>query len=205
MLPQRQTVLVAKQAAELQLLSNGRLRIGVGVGWNPEEYRALGMNFHDRGKRVVDQIELIRRLWKDDLVSEEGTYHRLRRMALNPRPMLRPIPIWIGGSAPVAIKRAAAVAHGFVLDHSITDAPAVLRELRGYLREFRRDVEPFGFAARLQLSQGGFDESVAEARAWRALGITHLSVNTMNAGLPDPHLHLDLATGFLTAWRKTDS
>ena len=202
-LPQRQTVLVAKQSAELQLLSSGRLRIGVGVGWNSEEYRALGENFNDRGKRVVEQIELIRRLWKDDLVSEESAYHSLRSMALNPRPMHRPIPIWIGGSAPVAIKRAAAIADGFVFDHSITDAPAVLGELRHYLRGFHRDAEAFGFAARVQLSQGGFEDSVAEARAWRALGITHLSVNTMKARLPNPNLHLDLATGFLKAWRKT--
>lgn len=199
-LPQRQTVLVAKQAAELQLLSDGRLRMGIGVGWNPEEYRALGMPFNDRGRRVVEQVALLRKLWSQEIVTYEGAYHSLRGMAINPRLRIRPIPIWIGGSASVALKRAATIADGFVFDHAIEDAPPVLAELRKYLGDARRDVSVFGLAARIRLRLAT-DQLLAEAEEWRALGITHLSVNTMNSGISSPRKQLDAAIEFLAAWR----
>lgn len=200
-LPQRQTVLVAKQAAELQLLSGGRLRMGIGVGWNPEEYRALGMSFNDRGKRVVEQVTLLRRLWNEELVSHESVYHTLHNMGLKPRPRTPPIPIWIGGSASVALKRAATIGDGFVFDHAVADAPKVLTELRRYLTEAQRDVSSFGLAARIQLTPA-IDDALAEAAQWRSLGITHLSVNTMKSGISDPREKLDLTIRFLAAWRN---
>jgi probable F420-dependent oxidoreductase len=200
-LPQRQTVLVAKQAAELQLLSRGRLRLGIGVGWNPEEYRALGMPFHDRGKRVAEQIALLRQLWGQPLVSHEGLYHSLRNMGLNPRPESTPIPIWIGGSSSIALKRAASIADGFALDHSIEEAPAVLKELKGFLAEAHRDERDFGLAARVRLGRS-IEAVLEEASAWQALGVTHLSSNTMNVGLSGPEEHLAAGVGFLAAWRN---
>ena len=200
-LPQRQTVLVAKQAAELQLLSRGRFRLGMGVGWNPEEYRALGMSFHDRGKRVAEQVALLRQLWGQPIVSHEGPHHSLRNMGLNPRPASTPIPIWIGGSSSIALKRAASIADGFAFDHSIEAAPAVLKELKGYLEQSHRDERDFGLAARVRLGRS-IEEVLAEAAAWQALGVTHLSLNTMNAELSGPAGHLEAAVKFLAEWQN---
>jgi probable F420-dependent oxidoreductase len=200
-LPQRQTVLVAKQAAELQLLSRGRFRLGIGVGWNPEEYRALGMSFHDRGKRVAEQVALLRQLWGQPLVSHDGPYHSLHNMGLNPRPESTPIPIWIGGSSSIALKRAATIADGFAFDHSIKEAPAVLKELKGYLEQAHRGARDFGLAARVRLGRS-IEDLLAEAAAWQALGITHLSLNTMNSGLSGPAGHLEAAVKFLAEWQN---
>jgi probable F420-dependent oxidoreductase len=200
-LPQRQTALVAKQAAELQLLSRGRLRLGIGVGWNPEEYRALGMNFHDRGRRIVEQVALLRRLFTEDLVTLKGEHHSIEAMSVRPRPP-SPIPIWIGGYAEVAIRRAAAIADGFVLDHPFDEAPNVIRVLKHHLVNEGRKPEDFGLAARVQLHPGDIAGCVDKAIAWQALGITHLSVSTMNQGLGDPRKHLELAREFMKAWRQ---
>jgi len=199
-LPQRQTVVVAKQAAELQLLSRGRFRLGVGVGWNPEEYRALGMSFHDRGKRITEQVALLRQLWAQPLVSHESQYHSFRNVGLNPRLTPPSIPIWIGGSSPAALKRAAYIADGFAFDQAIDGASAVLIALKSYLAEAHRDESDFGLAARVRVGQS-IEGPLAEAAAWRALGITHLSLNTMNAGLLRPEAHLAAAMTFLAEWR----
>jgi probable F420-dependent oxidoreductase len=201
-LPQRQTVLVAKQAAELQLLSGGRLRLGIGVGWNPEEFRALGMNFHDRGKRVVEQVEVLRRLWSDELTTLDGHFHTIRDGAVNPLPP-RPIPIWIGGHAPVALKRAAAIADGLMLEHSLQEAPAVIATVRAGLLAAGRDPTAFGLAARIQLRKGEVDSALDEARAWEGVGASHLSVSTMDEGIKDPDSHLRLARSFIEAWERT--
>lgn len=198
-LPQRQTVLVAKQAAELDLLSGGRLRLGVGVGWNPEEFRALGMNFHDRGKRVVEQVSILRRLWGDDLTTVQGQFHTIAAGALNPRPR-RPIPIWIGGHAPVALRRAAAIADGLMLEHSLAEAPEIIANLRADLAENGRDPSSFGLAVRIQLRHSALDSAVREARAWEQMGITHLSVNTMDDGIEDADRHVEVACSFMGAW-----
>ncbi|MDQ6673765.1 MAG: LLM class F420-dependent oxidoreductase, partial [Chloroflexota bacterium] len=112
-LPQRQTVLVAKQAAEVDVLTSGKLRLGIGIGWNTVEYEALGMDFHNRGRRLEEQIELMRRLWTEPAVTFEGRYQRVTAAGLNPLPVQRPIPVWIGASAEPAIKRAAELADGF--------------------------------------------------------------------------------------------
>ena len=112
-LPQRQAVLVAKQAAEVDVLTAGKLRLGVGIGWNAVEYEALGMDFHNRGRRFEEQIDLMRRLWTEPVVSFDGRHHRVVAAGLNPLPIQRPIPVWIGGSSEAALKRAAEVADGF--------------------------------------------------------------------------------------------
>jgi probable F420-dependent oxidoreductase len=201
-LPQRQTVLVAKQAAELDLLSGGRLRLGIGVGWNPEEFRALGMSFHDRGKRVVEQVAILRRLWGDDeLTTMDGQFHVITAGAIRPRP-LRQIPIWIGGHAPIALKRAAALADGLMLEHSLEEAPEVIVSIRNQLVENGRHPNWFGFAARIDLSKDKVDMAIKEAAAWSNVGITHLSVNTMDQGIKDPDEHIRLARAFIAAWRS---
>jgi probable F420-dependent oxidoreductase len=198
-LPQRQTVLVAKQAAELDLLSGGRLRLGIGVGWNPEEFRALGMNFHDRGKRVVEQVEILRRLWRDELTTLEGQFHAIRAGAVSPRPS-RAIPIWIGGSAAVTFKRAAAIADGFMLEDSLEAGPGAIASLRAELLEHQRDPMTFGLAARIDLREFAVEASLENARGWERLGVTHLSVNTMGGGIEDPDRHLMLVRSFIDAW-----
>jgi probable F420-dependent oxidoreductase len=200
-LPQRQTALVAKQAAELQLLSGGRLRLGIGVGWNPEEYRALGMNFHDRGRRVTEQVTVLRRLLTEDLVTLHVEHHTLEAMSIRPRPP-SPVPIWIGGYAEVAIKRAAAIADGFVLDHDIDEAPQVINALKDHLAREGRKPEDFGLAARVQLHPGETAAGVDQAQRWRALGVTHISVSTMNQRISDPRQHLKLVLEFMDAWRQ---
>jgi probable F420-dependent oxidoreductase len=202
-LPQRQTVLVAKQAAELDLLSGGRLRLGIGVGWNPEEFRALGMNFHDRGKRSVEQIEVLRRLWTEELTTMDGSFHTIKAGAVNPRPA-HEIPIWIGGHAAVTLKRAAAIADGFMLEDSLEEAPAVIATLQAQLIENRRDPLKFGLAARIQLRDDNLADALKQARAWEQVGATHLSVNTMDAGIADPDSHLVVASTFIEAWARSD-
>lgn len=200
-LPQRQTVLVAKQAAELQLLSGGRLRLGIGVGWNPEEYRALGLNFHNRGRRVAEQVAVLRRLWGEGLVTFHGEHHTIESGSLRPRPPMT-IPIWIGASADVAIRRAAAIADGFVMDHGLEEAPEVIAALRSYLAAEGRKPEDFGLAARVQLLPGDIAGGVEATLAWQNLGMTHISVSTMNQKITDPRGHLQLALEFMEAWRR---
>lgn len=201
-LPQRSTVLVAKQAAELALLSSGRFRLGVGVGWNPEEFRALGMGFDDRGKRVVEQVEILRRLWSEELTTVHGQFHTIEACAVNPRPP-QPIPIWIGGRAPVVLRRAAAIADGFMLEHSLADAPAVIATLKTHLGDIGRDPTQFGLAARIQLREGEVESALEQARAWDDAGISHLSLDTMSAGIEVPERHMSLACSFIRAWEHS--
>jgi probable F420-dependent oxidoreductase len=201
-LPQRQTVLVAKQAAELDLLSGGRLRLGIGVGWNPEEFRALDMNFHDRGKRSVEQIEVLRRLWSGEITTMNGSFHTINAGALNPRPAHK-IPIWLGGHAAVTLKRAAAIADGFMLEDSLDEAPAVIATIQSQLVENGRDPLEFGLAARIQLREDDVGVAVQKAQAWERLGATHLSVNTMGEGMTDPDRHLIASKAFIEAWNRS--
>ena len=200
-LPLRQTVLVAKQAAELHLLSGGRLRLGVGVGWNLEEFRALGVSFTDRGQRIVEQVELLRRLWSEDLVTLRGRFHNVHQGGLEPRLRGQLIPIWIGGRAKVVLERAAAIADGFMLEHSLEEAPGVIGQLNQYRTDHNRDSLPFGLATRVHLREGDMGGAVKAARQWQQLGITHLSVETMDEEIGGPTKHLELALAFMAAWR----
>ncbi|HVC34358.1 MAG TPA: LLM class F420-dependent oxidoreductase [Chloroflexota bacterium] len=202
-LPQRQTVLVAKQAAELDLLSGGRLRLGVGVGWNPEEFRALGMDFQNRGARIVEQVETLRRLWASDAITVSGTFHNIASGGINPRPG-HAIPVWIGGHAPVAIKRAAAIADGLMLGHSVAEAPQVIGYVKEMLTANDRDPAVFGFAARLQLDPDDMVGTLEKARAWVRTGISHLSISTMDRGVREPHEHLQLLREFIEAWSSSN-
>lgn len=190
-LPQRQTVLVAKQAAEVDVLSGGRLRLGVGVGWNEAEYVALGMDFHTRGRREEEQIEVLRLLWTQPIVTYEGRWHRLPAVGINPLPVQRPIPIWLGGMSESARRRAARLADGWMPQWRPN---AELREMVERLREWiaaaGRDPARFGIEGRLTLAQVPRQEWAKDVEAWRELGATHLCVNMMGMGLRSPDEHL---------------
>jgi probable F420-dependent oxidoreductase len=191
-LPQRQTALVAKQAATLDLLSGGRLRLGVGIGWNKVEYDGLNEDFHSRGKRMEEQIELMRTLWQQPTVTFEGKWHHIDHAGILPLPRQRPIPVWIGGSADVAIRRAARIADGFFpqgvpgekMDHMM----AVLFD---ELDRAERDRASFGIEARITVSSGTPDEWRRQAAHWRDLGVSHISLNTMKGGYTRIEQHLE--------------
>jgi len=190
-LPQRQTALVAKQAAEVDLLTGGRLRLGVGLGWNYVEFDALGEDFRNRGRRSEEQIEVLRRLWTEPVVEFEGRWHRIPAAGLNPLPVQRPIPIWIGGSAEVAIRRAARLADGFFPQRPLEGGwPATMERFREWVEEAGRNPARIGIEWRIDVSSGTQDDWLAEAEERKALGATHLSIATMRGGLegPDPHI-----------------
>ncbi len=191
-LPQRQTALVAKQASEVDVLSGGRLRLGVGIGWNAVEYEALGEDFSTRGARIEEQIEVMRLLWTREVVSYEGKYHRIDEAGINPLPVQRSIPVWMGARADVGLRRTARVADGwFPLGPPDDSMRAALKRLRGYVEEAERAPESVGIEARLDVGRVPPEEWIVQTEAWRSLGATHLSVNTMNAGLGSPQEHVE--------------
>src|SRR5262245_5246039 len=191
-LPQRQTALVAKQAAALDVLSGGRLRLGVGIGWNEVEYEALGENFRNRGARMEEQIAVLRALWTKPVVTFHGRWHQISEAGINPLPVQRPIPIWIGGRADAAIERAGRVADGWMPQRPPDDeARRLLDILRAAANAAGRPPESLGVEARLSIGDVPESGWAAYAEGWRALGATHLSVNTMGAGLASPQDHID--------------
>jgi probable F420-dependent oxidoreductase len=193
-LPQRQTTLVAKQAAEVDVLSGGRLRLGIGVGWNPVEFEALGENIHTRGKRIEEQLEVMRLLWTRELVAYEGQWHRVPDAGIKPLPVQQPIPVWMGGESEVVLRRAARLADGWITLQTFRPGPAAqhtVDRLHGLVREAGRDPVTFGIEGRVALAQVPPQERAKEMAAWRAMrGITHLCVNTMGLGLPSPEEHV---------------
>ncbi|MBR7834224.1 LLM class F420-dependent oxidoreductase [Actinospica durhamensis] len=190
-LPQRQTALVARQAADLDLLSGGRLRLGVGVGWNHVEYDALGQAFRTRGARQEEQIDLLRRLFTEPVVDFSGRFDRIERAALVPKPA-RSIPIWLGGAAEAALERAARIGDGFMFfgQNGIEHALESWKRLRDRLTDLGRAPEEFG-AEYVALPRGGIDRLTAEVAAWRAAGGSHVSVATMSQGLDGVEAHIE--------------
>jgi probable F420-dependent oxidoreductase len=187
-LPQRQTVLVARQAADLDLLSAQRFRLGVGVGWNYVEYDAMGQNFHVRGRRAAEQIELLRLLWTQPLVDFTGKFDRVDRAALNPRPK-RSIPIWIGGFAEASLRRAAAVGDGFICVDGAVDAFEQASKLKQHLNEAARPKEGFGLHCNM-LRAKSVEQVVETASRWQDIGGTHASVVTMGKGFTSLEQHI---------------
>ena len=177
-LPQRQTALVAKQAAELSVLSEGRLVLGVGTGWNHVEYESLGASFDDRGARFDEQIELLRRFWREPVVDFDGDHHRVDRAGLLPLPP-RDIPIWLGGFMKVAVRRAARLGDGFLFGTTPTRMLGLLALLRERLEAEGRDPTSFPTEAAVDFSQTP-DEWAREVEAWREAGGTHLSLRAMD-------------------------
>lgn len=199
-LPQRQTALVAKQAAEVDVLTGGRMRLGVGIGWNWVEYEALGENFHNRGRRVEEQITLLRRLWTEELVDFDGKYHTVKQAGINPLPVQRPIPVWMGGGAEPVLKRIARIADGwFPQFRPGPDAQATVEKLRGLIRGAGRKPEDVGIEGRVSLFNTPEAEWAGALAGWRELGATHVAVNTMGAGLGSTQAHIEAIRRFKQA------
>jgi probable F420-dependent oxidoreductase len=189
-LPQRQTALVARQAADVDLFSGGRLRLGVGVGWNQVEYEALGQDFHTRGARQEEQIGLLRRLFTEPVVDFSGRFDRVDRAALLPKPA-DSIPIWLGGSGEKAFDRAARLADGFIFfGGGVKHTTEVWTQLRERVARAGRSVDAFG-GDYVALSGGDMGELIREVEAWRQAGGTHISVVTMGLGLDSVDAHID--------------
>ena len=191
-LPQRQTALVAKQAAEIDVLSGGRLRLGIGVGWNEVEFEALGETFETRGARIEEQIAVLRALWSGHAITYSGRWHRIEDAGINPLPIQHTIPIWLGGSAEPVLKRVARLADGWFPQMPPNEkAREMIERLHAYAREVGRDEHTIGIEARLNVSQTPEADWVSYVDAWRALGATHLGINTMGAGYTTLAQHLD--------------
>ena len=188
-LPQRQAALVAKQAAEVAIVSGNRLRLGVGTGWNQVEYVALNEDFTNRGRRQAEQIEVMRRLWTEDLVDFAGTYHTIEAASISPRPS-QPVPIWFGASAPVALERCARIGDGWMPLGSPDASKEALELIRTTREAAGLSMDGFGIQAQAQYGGGSPDRWRAHADKWRALGATHLAVATHNAGETDVDGHL---------------
>lgn len=196
-LPQRQTALVAKQTAAVDVLSQGRLRLGIGVGWNAVEYEALGENFHDRGRRSEEQIDLLRKLWTNDLITYEGRWHKITDAGLNPLPVQQPIPVWFGGAAPQTIRRVATIGDGwFPLFRPDERGAELIQSMRDQAAEAGRGPDDIGVESWVSIRDSSEDDWKSAAEAWRELGATHLSVNTMNAGLESPQAHIEAIERF---------
>ena len=199
-LGQRQTALVAKQAAEVDVLTGGRLRLGIGVGWNHVEYEALGESFRNRGRRSEEQIELMRALWTQEVVDYKGRYHQVTHAGINPLPVQRPIPVWFGGGAPQVVKRIGRMGDGWFPQFQPDSAGQErIAEMRQYATEAGRDPMSIGIEGRLNISDGDADVWNKDAAAWDEAGATHLSINTMRAGLKGPDQHIDAIRRFKEA------
>ena len=190
-LPQRETALVAKQAATLDVLCGGRLRLGVGTGWNEVEYVALSQEFSTRGRRQEEQLEVLQLLWTQELVTYQGRWHNIPDAGINPLPVQRPIPLWFGGHADVVLRRAARLGDGWLPGFRTAEvAREHLDRLDGYLAEAGRDRAAFGLEPRLHWGNGDLEALGRALEGWRAAGATHISLNTMGAGFRTAAEHL---------------
>ena len=201
-LPQRQTALVAKQAAQLDILCGGRFRFGIGVGWSPIEYEALGEDWHVRGRRQAEQIELMNRLWTERAVTFEGQFDRVRHAGINPLPIQRPIPIWFGGSADAVLRRAAKYGQGWIpLGHPDAKMEARLETMRGYLRAAGREPGAFGIEAWIRSGEVKPEDWRATVERWAELGATHAAFYTSGQGVGPIDKHIEAMRRFIAAAR----
>ena len=190
-LPQRQTALVAKQAAAADVLSRGRLRLGVGVGWNDVEFEALGMDFGNRGQRIVEQIRVLRLLWTKPLVTFEGRYHKITDAGINPLPVQRPIPIWMGGNAEPVLRRVARITDGWSLSGEPQPGTEVQwGRIKEYAREAGRDPSTIGLQGALRYGDGDPQRWRRVLERWQQIGATHVYLNTVRSGLTAPRDHI---------------
>jgi probable F420-dependent oxidoreductase len=190
-LPQRQTAVFAKQAATLDVLCGGRLRLGIGLGWNAVEYTALNEDFHTRGKRIEEQVEVLRLLWTQPLVTFKGRWHDIPDAGLNPLPIQRPIPLWFGGTAEPVLQRAARLGDGWMpMYRTAADALPALEKLARYRREAGRASLPFGIEPRFSYGDGDAGVWLSLIDGWQVAGATHISFNTMGHGFDTPAKHL---------------
>jgi probable F420-dependent oxidoreductase len=199
-LPQRQTALVAKQAAEVDVLTGGRLRLGIGIGWNDVEYEALGENFHNRGRRCEEQIALLRALWTQEVVDFQGRYHHVTAAGINPLPVQRPIPLWFGGGAEAVVERIGRLGDGWFPQFQPDSAgQQIIARMRQYAQDAGRDPMAIGIEGRTSIATGNPDTWNQTVAAWAEVGATHFSVNTMRAGLKGPDQHIQAIRRFKEA------
>ena len=200
-LPQRQTALVAKQAAALDVLSGGRFRLGVGIGWNEAEYEALGENFRDRGRRSEEQVALMRQLWTHESITFQGEWHRVTDAGIKPLPVQRPIPVWFGGESDPAMRRIARIGDGWLPDLTpITDETrALIPKMHGLLQEAGRDPAEFGIESWVKIGDRSPEEWAAEAAELATFGLTHLSFDSMRADIGGADAHIDAIRRFREA------
>jgi probable F420-dependent oxidoreductase len=204
-LPQRQAALVAKQAAEVDLLSGGRLVLGVGTGWNHVEYTSLGMTFRDRARRFDDQIDVLRALWKEELVNHDSAFHHIERAGIAPRPD-RQIPVWMGGSSEAALARSARVGEGHIFSRSTDRDFAGAARLAELLAENGRDRGTFGMDMFVDFDQGPEAWRELSGR-WEVTGGSLMSIRSMTSGsgivgvagahLPGPGKHIAVLERFV--------
>ena len=196
-LGQRQTGLVAKQAAEVDVLTGGRLRLGIGIGWNDVEYEALGQSFSNRGRRSEEQIDLLRMLWTEESVNFEGRYHKVSDAGINPLPIQRPIPIWLGGGEDRVIQRIGKMADGWFPQFQPNSAG---QEKIGIMREAAvnagRAPTAIGIEGRVSLATDDQSDWEKIGASWDEIGATHFSINTMKAGLKGPDQHIEAIKRF---------
>lgn len=196
-LPQRQTALFAKQAANLDIYCGGRLRVGIGLGWNEVEFIGLNEDFHDRGKRIEEQVDVLRKLWSQPLVDYKGQFHTIPDAGINPLPIQRPIPIWFGGTAEAALRRIAHLGDGWLPNfRSFEAAKPALDLLENYLRAEGRDWSHFGLEPRLVYGDGNPDVWNDQIDRWQSVGATQFSINTMGCGFRTPEAHLSALEKF---------
>ena len=200
-LPQRQTALLAKQAAQVDVLSGGRLRLGVGIGWNDVEYESLGENFHDRGKRSEEQVELLRALWTNEIVDFQGRWHSIPGAGIRPLPVQRPIPIWFGGGrSDSVLRRIARLGDGwFPQLQADEQGRERMERFRGLVEEAGRSQDDVGVDARVALSRGGIDGALRDCETWQGWGVSHVSFNTLRAGFTSADEHIDALRRFKEA------
>ncbi|MBM4404774.1 MAG: LLM class F420-dependent oxidoreductase [Chloroflexi bacterium] len=198
--PLRQTALLAKQAAEADVLSNGRVRLGIGVGWNHVEYEALGVDVHKRGAIQEEQIEVLRHLWTKPIVTFMGRFHTITAAGLNPMPVQRPIPIWMGAYSERALRRAGRLADGLIpAGPGLTDhIKGVVTAFRKHAKEAGRDPAKLGVDASVVLAKSSIEQCAAQAAEWKAFGATHVRINTMDAGVTGAQGHIEA----MRKWRE---
>ena len=202
-LPQRQTALVAKQAAAIDVLSGGRMRLGVGVGWNRVEFEALGEDFGNRGRRSEEQVRVLRELWTQELVTFDGRWHTITDAGLNPLPVQRPIPVWFGGGADQTLRRIARLGDGWIMPgdgvRPDEETTAALSRLHDYAQKEGRDPAKMGIEKVLFLNMGPEEQWADIVASWRDAGANRVSISTMNAGLTSPQAHIDAIGRFKKA------
>ncbi|NDJ76183.1 MAG: LLM class F420-dependent oxidoreductase [Chloroflexi bacterium] len=205
-LPQRNAVLVAKQAAALDVLSGGRLRLGVGVGWNRAEMEAQGFDFRTRGWRSAEQVRVMRALWSEPLVTFEGEFHTIHAMGLNPLPVQRPIPVWFGGGADPVLRRLARYGAGWIpASMAPAQAEPIIENIHRYFAEAGRSPTELGIDVRINLNRQPRAKWESYVTGWRKLGATHIALNTMGNQFASVDEHLAALRDFATFMQNMGS
>ena len=197
-LPQRQTALVAKQAATLDVLSKSRLRLGIGTGWNNVEYEALNENFSNRGIRSVEQIKLMKELWKNESITFSGKWHKIDNAGINPLPLKKSIPIWLGGYHHNVFNRVGEIGDGWIgFFKTIEEGIKIIKTIKSSAENYGRNSKDIGIEIPISLSKN-FNQSeiIKKVIALDKIGVTHISINTMNMGLETSKDHIDIIKNF---------